>query len=131
VLRSLAHKLSSPAVGLCLDLGHAHIVSDLQHSDVRELIEPVLDTVAIFHLHDNLGARRGGAAAPELDPLRLDLHLSPGRGTLPWLDVAPLLSAHSAPLMLEVHPPHRGRPEILRETTLEALGQPAAVVAAA
>jgi sugar phosphate isomerase/epimerase len=131
VLRSLAHKLSSPAVGLCLDLGHAHIVSDLRHSDVRELIEAVLDTVAIFHLHDNLGARRGGAAAPELDPLRLDLHLPPGRGTLPWLDVAPLLSAHSAPLMLEIHPPHRGRPEALSATTLEVLGESAPMSAAA
>lgn len=131
VLRSLAHKLSSPAVGLCLDLGHAHIVSDLRHSDVGQLIEPVLDTVVIFHLHDNLGARRGAAAAAELDPLRLDLHLPPGRGTLPWLDVvAPLLRSHSAPLLLEVHPPHRGRPEKLREATLEALGEPQNVVAA-
>jgi len=131
VLRSLVHKLSSPAVGLCLDLGHAHIVSDLRHSDVGELIEPVLDSVAIFHLHDNLGARRGGPSVSELDPLRLDLHLPPGRGTLPWLDVAPLLGAHSAPLMLEVHPPHRGRPEVLRATTLEVLGEPEVVSAAA
>jgi sugar phosphate isomerase/epimerase len=131
VLRSLAHKISSPAVALCLDLGHAHIVSDLRHSDVGELIEPVFDSVAIFHLHDNLGARRGGAAAPELDPLRLDLHLPPGRGTLPWPEVAPLLRAHSAPLMLEVHPPHRGRPENLNAAALEALGEPAPVGAAA
>jgi sugar phosphate isomerase/epimerase len=121
VLRSLAHKISSPAVGLCLDLGHAHIVSDLRHSDLRELIEPVLDTVAIFHLHDNFGARRGGHPAPELDPLRLDLHLAPGRGTLPWPAVAELLGVHTAPLMLEVHPPHRARPETLFAETTEVL----------
>jgi len=121
VLRSLAHKLSSPAVGLCLDLGHAHIVSDLRHSDLRELIEPVLDSVAIFHLHDNLGARRGGKVVPELDPLRLDLHLPPGRGTLPWTGVSELLRMHPAPLMLEVHPPQRGRPESMREAVEGAL----------
>jgi sugar phosphate isomerase/epimerase len=130
VLRSLAHKISSPAVGLCLDIGHAHIVSDLRHSDLRELIEPVLDTVAIFHLHDNLGARRGGHAAPELDPLRLDLHLAPGHGTLPWAEVAESLRIHQAPLMLEVHPPHRGRPESLREAVGEALGETRVAAAA-
>ena len=53
VLRSLVHKLSSPAVGLCLDLGHAHIVSDLRHSDVGQLIEPVPR-----HRHDLPPARQ-------------------------------------------------------------------------
>jgi sugar phosphate isomerase/epimerase len=131
VLRSLVHKLSSPAVGLCLDLGHAHIVSDLRHSDIGQLIEPVLDTVTIFHLHDNLGARRGVGAAPELDPLRLDLHLPPGRGTLPWPDLAERLRTHAAPLMLEVHPPHRATPEQLHSAASEALGALQPVVAAA
>lgn len=120
VLRSLAHRLSSPAVGLCLDLGHANIVSDLRHSDVGELIEPVLDSVVLFHVHDNLGARRG-PSAPELDPLRLDLHLPPGRGTLPWPAIGPLLETHTAPLLLEVHPPHRGAPERLLSAFAEAL----------
>lgn len=131
VLRSLVHKLSSPAVGLCLDLGHAHIVSDLRHSDVGQLIEPVLDSVTIFHLHDNLGARRGVGTAPEVDPLRLDLHLPPGRGTLPWPDIAERLRTHPAPLMLEVHPPHRGTPEQLHSAATEALGALQPVVAAA
>jgi sugar phosphate isomerase/epimerase len=120
-LRSLVHRLSSPAVGLCLDLGHAHVVSDLRHSELGELIEPVLDCVAIFHVHDNLGARRGGLSAPEVDPLRLDLHLPPGRGTLPWADLTAWLLAHKAPLMLEVHPPHRGSPEGLFSALTEAL----------
>jgi sugar phosphate isomerase/epimerase len=124
VLRSLAHKLESDAIGLCLDLGHAHLVADLRHASVGELIEPVLDVVVLFHLHDNLGARRGDRTALELDPLRLDLHLPPGRGTLPWPTVAASLDDHPAPLMLEVHPPHRGSPEELRAGLLAALGQP-------
>ncbi len=124
VLRTLAHRLGSPAIGLCLDLGHAHIVSDLRHSDITELVEPVLDAVVLFHLHDNLGARRGRRLAPELDPLRLDLHLAPGRGTLKWACVAQQLRLHPAPLMLEVHPPHRGRHTDLVDVTASALGDP-------
>jgi sugar phosphate isomerase/epimerase len=110
VLRSLAHRISSPAIGLCLDLGHANIVADLRHASLLELVEPVLDSVALFHLHDNLGARRGGDARPELDPLRLDLHLPPGAGSLPWSEISTMLVSHTAPLLLEVHPPHRGNP---------------------
>ena len=129
VLRTLVHRLSSPSVGLCLDLGHAHVVSDLRHSDLRELIEPVLDCAVLFHLHDNLGARRGRRAAPELDPLCLDLHLAPGRGTLPWAKLASRLRDHAAPLMLEVHPPHRGTPEKLFLAATEALGLRMSVIA--
>ncbi len=60
----------------------------------------------LFHLHDNLGARRGDFGPPELDPLRLDLHLPPGRGSVPWTRLAPLLARkRGSPLILEVHPP--------------------------
>lgn len=82
-LRGLAHRIGSDRVGLCLDLGHAHIIADLRHTTVEQLVEPVLDMVTVFHLHDNLGARwggRGGKRNAGLDPLRLDLHLPPGRG---------------------------------------------------
>ena len=90
-------------------------LADLRHTTVELLCEPVLDRSAVFHLHDNLGARRR-TAGDELgvDPLRLDLHLPPGRGTLPWERVAPLLAAHGAPLLLEVHPPFRPRAERAR-----------------
>jgi sugar phosphate isomerase/epimerase len=106
ILRTMAKRISSPAVGLCLDVGHANIVARLRHTDPLELIEPALDRAVLFHLHDNLGARRGESGSPELDPLRLDLHLPPGRGNVPWDRLAPLLARKSgAPLVLEVHPP--------------------------
>jgi sugar phosphate isomerase/epimerase len=97
------------------------VVSDQRHTSLLALVEPALDSVAIFHLHDNLGSRRGVPQSPELDPLRLDLHLAPGRGTLPWQQVVEQLRRHEAPLMLEVHPPHRGSPESLRAAACEAL----------
>jgi sugar phosphate isomerase/epimerase len=105
ILRTMAKRISSPSVGLCMDLGHASIVASLRRTDPLELIEPALDRVVLFHLHDNLGARRGDQGSPELDPLRLDLHLPPGRGTVPWIRLAPLIARKAAPLILEVHPP--------------------------
>jgi sugar phosphate isomerase/epimerase len=109
-LRALAQHINSERVQLCLDLGHAHVIADLRHTSLDLLVEPVLDLVSVFHVHDNLGARWGhGALGDELgiDPLRLDLHLPPGRGSLPWDAVAPVLARHDAPMVLEVHPPFR------------------------
>ena len=109
-LRGVAHRIGSERVGLCLDLGHAHIVADLRHTSLEALIQPVLDVVTLFHVHDNLGARwEPSASEAALDPLKLDLHLPPGRGSLPWAQVLPGLAGHSAPAILELHPPHRQR----------------------
>jgi sugar phosphate isomerase/epimerase len=130
VLRTMAKRISSPAVGLCLDIGHANIVAGLRQTDPLELIEPALDRTVMFHLHDNLGARRGDSDSPELDPLRLDLHLAPGRGTVPWQRLAPLIARkNAAPLVLEVHPP---RPSAARlyETAVSAVAPPAVPAAA-
>lgn len=120
VLRSMANRIGSPALGLCLDIGHANVVAGLRRTDPMNLIEPALDRAVLFHLHDNLGARWGGESPPELDPLRLDLHLPPGRGTVPWERLGPRLAAHDAPLLLEIHPP-RPSPAALHERALKAL----------
>jgi sugar phosphate isomerase/epimerase len=116
-LRGLVHRLDSDGVGLCLDLGHAHIVAELRHTSHERFIEPVLDVVSMFNAHHNFGARRGERHADALgvDPLRLDLHLPPGRGSLPWHAVGPLVTDHDAPVILEVHPPYRPRAAELRE----------------
>jgi sugar phosphate isomerase/epimerase len=110
LLRGLARRVGSPAISVCLDLGHAHIAADLRNTSVELLCEPVLDLVSVFHIHDNLGARRRQSGEKlGVDPLRLDLHLPPGRGTLPWGRIAPRLAQHRAPLICEVHPPFRPR----------------------
>jgi sugar phosphate isomerase/epimerase len=109
-LRDIAHRIGSDRVGLCLDVGHAHIVAELRHTSIEALIEPVLDVVTLFHLHDNLGARwQPARAGGAFDPLRLDLHLPPGRGSLPWPRVLARLVASEGLAVLEIHPPHRQR----------------------
>ena len=128
-LRTMAKRISSPSVGLCMDLGHANIVAGLRRTDPLELIEPALDRVVLFHLHDNLGARRGDQGSPELDPLRLDLHLPPGRGTVPWDRLAPLVARKAAPLMLEVHPPRPSAAHLF-EAACDAVSPPKVPVAA-
>jgi sugar phosphate isomerase/epimerase len=116
-LRALAQRLDSEGIGVCLDIGHAHIVAELRRTSVEGFVESVLDVVTLFHAHDNFGARRRAEHGDALgvDPLRLDLHLPPGRGSLPWHSVGPLISAHRAPVVLEVHPPYRPRAAELRE----------------
>jgi len=119
-LRALVRRVASPALGLCLDLGDAHVVAERRRTSLLRMIEPVLDVVVLFHAHDNFGARHGSQAQRALgvDPLRLDLHLPPGRGTLPWHEVAHPVAAHRAPVVLEVHPPYRRRGDELREDAL-------------
>lgn len=130
VVQELVKRLGGRQVGMCLDLGHAHIVASLKGRDVVEMIEPVLDQVVLFHVHDNHGAGRksGSSASGEtvragaIEPLRLDLHLPPGAGKTPWAELAPLIADHSAPLQLEVHPPGRPEPATLAVLTREILG---------
>ncbi|MBO0767714.1 MAG: sugar phosphate isomerase/epimerase [Solirubrobacterales bacterium] len=117
----LVQELDSPFAGMCLDIGHANVVAGLRGLDVVELIAPVLDRVCLFHLHDNFGAstERSGS----LEPLRLDLHLAPGAGNVPWRRLAPLLAAHGAPLQLEVRAPSRPEPGTLAVMLRELLGR--------
>lgn len=120
-VRDLVLRLATPRVGMLFDAGHANIVAGLRGTAVRALLEQVVDAVVLFHLHDNLGARRDGPTAPAVDPLRLDLHLAPGAGRLSWGAVAPLVLGRGAPVVLEVHPPHRPEPLSLYGVTAELL----------
>jgi sugar phosphate isomerase/epimerase len=125
----LVRRLDDPAIAMLFDAGHAHISAALRRTDVARLLESVHDVVGLFHVHDNLGARRHDVQAPGVDPLRLDLHLPPGNGTLPWVRVADALRASPAPLMLEIGAGQRLEPLVLARHARTALG--AAVTPAA
>jgi sugar phosphate isomerase/epimerase len=121
----LVRRLASSRARLCLDLGHAHITADAARVPLDEVVGPVLEETGLVQLHDNLGARRGSDRPPGIPPLRLDLHLAPGRGTLPWDRVGPLVAAHRAPAVLEIALPRRPEPGALATVAAELLARPA------
>jgi len=123
-VRDLVRRLGSPAAGMLFDIGHAHITGKV------DTLKRCAGDIVLFHVHDNLGARLNGLEAPGVDPLRLDLHLAPGAGSLPWHRVAPLLEHHEAPLMLEIEPSHRPGLVTLAELAADLL-RPVPVGAAA
>jgi sugar phosphate isomerase/epimerase len=130
-VRDLVRRLASPAVGMLLDVGHAHLAASLRGDSAERSVRAVLDDVVLFHVHDNLGARRHDLGAPGVDPLRLDLHLPPGAGCLPWDRLGPLLADHGAPLMLEVERSHGATPEALAQGAAAVLGRRGVLGAAA
>jgi sugar phosphate isomerase/epimerase len=121
-VRDLVFRVGSPAVQMLLDVGHANVVAGFMGVEPWTLIEPVLEGVQLFHVHDNLGARLGGEGGPSLDPLQLDLHLPPGLGTIPWDTLRPALLEHEAPLMMEIHPAHRPGATTLWDIGISVLG---------
>ena len=127
----LVRRVDHPAVAMLFDTGHAHIAAALRRTDAGRLLEPVADVVGLFHVHDNLGTRRHDLQAPGVDPLRLDLHLAPGAGNLPWERLAPALVAHDAPLMLEIGAGVRQEPLALAAAAREVFGLTIAPAAAA
>ena len=75
-----------PAVGVCLDVGHAALAAGAFGFDLFEECTAAAPLVRHVHLHDNLGK-----IDPSIDPASYgdrifgtgDLHLPPGAGTIP------------------------------------------------
>ena len=130
MIRSLVRAVDSPQVTVLFDVGHAEITANaFGGGDAARSLTTVVADVGLFHLHDNLGARLAGARGESdsglagVDPLRLDLHLAPGAGRVCWHDLAPLFLQSSAPLILEVRPPHRPDPLTLATATVRLLAR--------
>ena len=124
-VRDFVRRLDSPAAGMLLDVGHLHITTDASHTDIAAVAAAVAPDVVLFHLHDNLGVRRHDLDAPGVDPLKLDLHLPPGRGCLPWGRIAGVLRDHAAPLLLEVELSQRpSLPELAAATLCVLASEP-------
>jgi sugar phosphate isomerase/epimerase len=73
-------------VGICMDMGHAHIMSS-----VEQAIGTLGNRIASVHVHDNHGIK--------------DEHLWPGEGTIDWPKSVGALQALKAPpaAVLEIH----------------------------
>ena len=84
------HKVRHPAVGICLDVGHAALAAGVFGFDYIEECAALAPLVRHVHLHDNLQRTNltDGPAVSEHTVYGLgDLHLPPGRGTIPLGDL--------------------------------------------
>ena len=95
-----------PNVGVCLDLGHAHM-----SVGIAEAITTVGERIASVHVHDNHGQK--------------DEHLWPGEGTINWSETAAALRALAAPpaIVLEPQPAVDGDSADLQERITQAFAR--------
>jgi sugar phosphate isomerase/epimerase len=72
-------------VGVCFDIGHAHIMSD-----VAAAFATLKERIRSTHIHDNAKDR--------------DAHLWPGEGSIDWKEAMQLLASapHRPPLLMEI-----------------------------
>ena len=89
----LAEQVSAvdhPAVGICLDVGHAALAAGFFGFDLVEECATVAPLVRHVHLHDNL-QKTNLTGEPQVSEHTVyglgDLHLPPGRGTIPLDDL--------------------------------------------
>jgi len=88
-------RVDHPAVGICLDVGHAALAAQAFAFDLIEECAALAPLVRHVHLHDNLQRINltGEPAVSEHTVYGLgDLHLPPGRGTIPLGDLLQSMS---------------------------------------
>ena len=118
----LAEQISAvdhPTVGICLDVGHAALAADFFGFDFIEECAAIAPLVRHVHLHDNLQRTNltGGPRVSEHTVYGLgDLHLPPGRGTIPLEDLFRRMEFSGRPsCCVELSPEHfPSVPEALR-----------------
>jgi sugar phosphate isomerase/epimerase len=90
-------------IGVCFDLGHAHIMSS-----VKQAFETLKDRIRSTHVHDNKKDH--------------DSHLWPGEGSIDWSEAMSLLKTapQVPPLLLEIE---GGEGEKISEKMAEAYGR--------
>jgi sugar phosphate isomerase/epimerase len=93
--RPLADQLQEighPAIGGCLDFGHAYLSAPVMGFDYLDAIEAFSEQVWHLHLHDNFGIADHKLYVDAGDRVALgvgDLHMPMGWGGIPWADVLP------------------------------------------
>lgn len=93
--RAVAEQIAAvghPALGGCLDFGHAFISAPVMKFDFVDAVTVFSEQVWHLHLHDNCGVPDGGAYGDIGDQVGLgigDLHAPMGWGAIPWRAVLP------------------------------------------
>jgi sugar phosphate isomerase/epimerase len=97
------HTMHFDDVGVCFDVGHAHIMGE-----VSQAFEILKQYILSTHIHDNNRDK--------------DTHLWPGNGTIDWKKAMELLRSapQTPPLLLEIEGDEKVNPE---EKMQEAFGK--------
>ncbi len=92
ILDALGDSPEKTNLGICIDVGHAHLSQDAGRQPVRNYLERYRGVLVHLHLHDNRST--------------LDDHRAPGQGTIDWPDLLSVLEAigYDGPAVLELHP---------------------------
>ena len=92
-------------VGVCFDLGHAHMMSS-----VPQAFETLKDYIRSTHTHDNKRDK--------------DTHLWPGEGSIDWKEAMQLLSSapHTPALLLEIEGDEKLHPSDKMQEVFRKLG---------
>ena len=73
-MMELIDRINEPSFGICLDTGHAHIMSQ----DIPEMVRIFDKRLRTLHLNDNLG---------KITPVHPDQHLFPGAGSIDFFSI--------------------------------------------
>lgn len=79
-------------LGICIDIGHAHLSKSGGRDPVRHYLERYRASLVHLHVHDNVG--------------EVDEHRLPGEGTIDWRAVLATLEkiGYAGPAVFELHP---------------------------
>ncbi len=102
-LMELLHAGRFADIGVCFDLGHAHL-----SPGIKQAFDILKDRIRSTHVHDNKQDR--------------DSHLWPGEGSIDWNEAISLLrtAPYVPPLLLEIE---QAQGEKMSETMAEAFGK--------
>lgn len=91
VLDEIGDDPEATNLGICIDIGHAHLSQDAGRQPIRSYLERYRGQIIHIHLHDNLSEE--------------DDHLIPGAGSIDWLDFLRTLGSigYSGPGVFELH----------------------------
>lgn len=114
VLDAIGDDPGKTNLGICMDVGHAHLSKDAGRQPVRAYLERYRAQLVHLHLHDNHG--------------ETDDHLPPGRGTIDWPDLYVALEeiGYAGPAVIELHP-QRDPLEELKEAREFLIGLQSAI----
>jgi len=93
VLDEIGHDPARTNLGICIDVGHAHLAKDAGRQPIRNYLERYRGQLIHLHLHDNMQDE--------------DDHRLPGEGSIDWPDLLRALGVigYEGPAVLELHSP--------------------------